>query len=84
MNAMKGPGAVVIACQLTAETAVNVVRYLDGTWGVTKAGVTLGIWETDELDECFNVFALQAGIKDPHAPLTVLLRVRQTADCALN
>jgi len=84
MNSMKGPGAVVIACQLTPQTAVNLVRYLDGTWGVTKADATLGVWETDDLDECFRIFALELGINDLHEEQTVLLQVRCLAESNLN
>jgi hypothetical protein len=84
MNFMKGPSAVVIACQLTPQTAVSVVRYLDGTWGVTRAGATLGVWETEDLDECFRAFAVEVGINDLHEEQTVLLRVRCAVGNSLN
>jgi hypothetical protein len=84
MNAMKDPGAVVIACQLSPQTAVNVVRYLDGTWGVTRAGASLGVWETDDLDECFRAFAVEVGINNLHEEQTVLLRVRCAVASNLN
>ncbi len=84
MDSMKGPSNVVIACQVTPQTMVNLMRYRDGGWGIIKAGATIGIWEHAELDECFNVFALQVGIRDRHAEQTVVLRVRHVADAALN
>jgi hypothetical protein len=84
MNAMKDPGAVVIAFQLTPQTTVNIVRYLDGTWGVTRAGATLGVWEIEDLDECFRVFAVEVGINDLHEAQTVLIRVRSAVASSLN
>jgi hypothetical protein len=84
MDSMKGPSEVVIACEVAPKTMVNLVRYQDGGWGITKAGTTIGIWEHAELDECFNVFALQVGISDRHTEQTVVLRIRSVADAALN
>jgi hypothetical protein len=84
MDSMKGPGEVVIACQIAPETTVSLVRYRDGGWGITRAGATIGTWEHAELDECFNVFALQVGIGDHHAEQTVVLRVRALPDPAFN
>jgi hypothetical protein len=84
MNTMKGLGAVVIACQLNPQTAVNLVRFRDGSWGITKSDTTIGVWEREELDECFRAFALQLGITDPHAEQTVLIRVRCLAESNFN
>jgi hypothetical protein len=84
MDCMKGPSEVVIACQLNPETAINLVHFPDGSWGITRSDAIVGIWEPDELDECFEVFAMQVGIDQRHGRTTVILRTRQVAETHLN
>jgi hypothetical protein len=84
MDSMKGPGSVVISCQVSADCAIKLLHFVDGSWGIQNGDKLSGIWEPGELDECFRVFALQVGISDRHAEQTVVLRVRQTADSRMN
>lgn len=82
MDSMKGQGTVVISCQNTADDTINLLRFVDGSWGIERNRDLAGIWEPAELDECINVFALQAGIRDPANRFSVLFRIHPAVAAA--
>jgi hypothetical protein len=84
MDSMKGHGAVVVSCRVNFQTSIDLLRFADGSWGIQRDQTLTGIWEPAELDQCISVFALQTGIRNPRAQITVLLRLPQDAHATLN
>jgi len=77
-------GEVIIACQLSPETTIHLVRFDDGSWGITRKGAITGTWSPEQLDQCFDDFALQVGLGDRNVQQTVYLRVRRFPNGSLN
>lgn len=85
MDSMKGPGTVVISCQTSGEddgNVINLLRFVDGSWGIERNRELAGIWEPAELDECVRVFALQTGVRDPANQFSVLFRIHPAVAAA--
>jgi len=84
MHSPNTPGEVIIACQLSPETTIHLVRFDDGSWGITRGDSVTGTWGPNQLDQCFDDFALQVGLGDRHVQQTVYLRVRRFPNGSLN
>jgi hypothetical protein len=83
MYNFKGIGKTAITCETDHFDRIELIRYLDGSWGVRKNAQTVGVWEPHEEDECFCVFSMLAGLdKAKDAGSSVLIVRRKTAAAA--
>jgi hypothetical protein len=82
MDKFKGIGKTAITCQTDQSDRIELIRYLDGSWGVRKNTKTVGVWEPHEEDECFCVFSMLAGLYKTDGAGSSVIVVRRKATVA--
>jgi hypothetical protein len=82
MDKFKGIGKTAMTCQTDHLDRIELVRYLDGSWGVRKNTQTVGVWEPHEEEECFCVFSMLAGLYNAQGASSSVIIVRKRAAAA--
>ena len=82
MEQFKGIGKTAITCHTDHFDRIELIRYLDGSWGVRKNAQTVGVWEPHEEEECFCVFSMLAGLYNDQGPCPSVVIVRRKAAAA--
>ena len=59
---LKGDGNVV-ARVLREGQGIELLRYVDQSWGVRRNGVVLGSWSAQQRSDCFNFFISLMGVE---------------------
>ena len=62
IHEMKGEGETVMVGGAEVGGPVELARFADGSWGIRKRGVAIGVWEPHERGECLRVFNMLAGV----------------------
>lgn len=65
IHEMKGAGETVMIGGEARGGPVELARFGDGSWGIRKRGVAIGVWEPHERGECLRVFNMLAGVSGP-------------------
>jgi hypothetical protein len=87
VDGIKGVGRTTISCYTKHGAVVELITFPDGSWGVRKNGVTVGLWEPGEQEEGFRVFAMLTDFGDYRKPgdgPSVVLLLRNKRAISLN
>lgn len=71
---LKGPGTC-LAVIVTEQYRIELLRFVDHSWGIRREGVWLGVWEPERAEECWRyLYHLAQGASGSHVRVLVVGR----------
>jgi hypothetical protein len=74
LTAMKGPGKLIATLISDHVTTTQLLRFADGSVGISHDGAFVGAWEAGQTDECFETFLALGGARQGVGAIVLRLR----------